>query len=63
MTIDELRKIEERYQQAARRAEQLREERNAAVAAALEERMTHAEIARATGLSRGRIGQLAKEKT
>lgn len=59
MTIDELRKAEARYQRAYRRAEEAREARNAAIRAALAEGWTHARISDATGLSRGRIGQVA----
>ena len=59
MTADELRKVEASYQRAAASAEELRAARNAAVVAALNAGMTHADIARATGLSRGRVGQLA----
>jgi hypothetical protein len=59
MTDDELRKVEAAYRAASRRAEKLREERNALVRAALAEGWTHARIAAATGLTRGRINQLA----
>lgn len=59
MTTDELRKAEARYQRASVRAEEARTERNALVRAALAEGWTHAQIAEATGLSRGRIGQMA----
>jgi len=60
MTADELRKAEARYQRAFRRSETLREERNAALRAAIEEGWTHAQIAEATNLTRSRVGQLAK---
>jgi hypothetical protein len=59
MSADELRKAEARYQRAFRRSEQEREARNAAVRQALAEGWTHAAISRATGLSRGRVNQLA----
>ena len=59
MTAAELRKAELRYQAAARRAEVARAQRNAAIATALAGGMTHTEIAKATGLTRGRVGQLA----
>lgn len=62
MTTDELRKVEVRYQRASRRAEAAREARNAAVRAALADGWTHAAIAASTGLSRGRIGQIAQGK-
>lgn len=60
MTADELRKAEARYQRALAHSEEARELRNATVRAALEASWTHAQIAEATGLTRGRIGQLAK---
>jgi DNA-directed RNA polymerase specialized sigma24 family protein len=60
MTTAELRKAEARYQRAFRRSEALREERNALVLAALRAGWTHAQISEATGLSRGRIGQIAQ---
>lgn len=60
MTADELRKAEARYQRAFRRSEELREERNRLVREALAAGWTHAQIAEATGLTRGRIGQLAQ---
>lgn len=60
MTADDLKRAESRYQRAAQRAEQARSERNAAVCAALADGWTHARISAATGLTRGRIGQIAK---
>jgi hypothetical protein len=60
MTAAELRKAEARYQRAFRRAEEAREARNAAVRAALDAGWTHAAIAEATGLTRGRVGQIAQ---
>jgi DNA-binding NarL/FixJ family response regulator len=59
MTAAELRKAEARYQRAVRRSEEAREVRNAAVLAALAQGWTHARIAEETGLTRGRIGQIA----
>jgi DNA-directed RNA polymerase specialized sigma24 family protein len=59
MKAAELRQAEARYQRAFRRSETLREERNHAVRQALAEGWTHARIADATGLTRGRIGQIA----
>ena len=58
MTIRELRSIEARYQRAFRVSETHREARNIAVRRALTEGWTHRQIADATGLSRGRIGQI-----
>lgn len=60
MTTDDLRRAEARYQRAFRRAEEAREARNAAVRSALAEGWTHARISEATGLTRGRIGQIAQ---
>jgi DNA-directed RNA polymerase specialized sigma24 family protein len=57
--IAELREVEERYQHAYRRSEELRAERNAAVRAAVEAGWTYAQIAEATGLGRTRVGQIA----
>ena len=57
-----LRKAEARYQRAFRRSEQARDERNTAVRAALEAGWTHARIAEATGLTRGRVGQIALQR-
>lgn len=58
MTEKELRQAEAAYQAASRRAEKLRQERNALVLQALLEGWTHAAISQATGLSRGRISQI-----
>jgi hypothetical protein len=59
VTADDLRKAEARYKRAVRRSEEAREARNALVRQALAEGWTHARIAEATGLTRGRIGQMA----
>jgi DNA-binding NarL/FixJ family response regulator len=58
-TMQRLRSAQAAFDAAAARAEARREERNIAVREALAAGLTHAEIARATGLSRGRIGQIA----
>lgn len=58
MTTAELRKAEARYQRASRRSEEAREARNALVREALAAGWTHQQIADATGLTRGRIGQI-----
>jgi transposase len=58
--LDELRNAEARYQRAFARYEQAREARNAAVTQALAEGMSQAQIARATGLTRGRINQITQ---
>lgn len=60
MTPKELQQAEVRYQRAFRRSEEAREERNRAVRTALGEGWTHARIAEATGLTRGRVNQLAR---
>jgi hypothetical protein len=62
MTAAELRKVEARYQRAFRRSEEARGERNRLVREALEAGWTHAQVAEATGLTRGRIGQIAGHK-
>jgi DNA-directed RNA polymerase specialized sigma24 family protein len=59
--IAELRDVEDRYQHAFRRSEELREERNAAVRAAVAAGWTYAQIAEATGLGRTRVGQIAAQ--
>jgi transcriptional regulator with XRE-family HTH domain len=58
MSAQELRKAEARYQRASHRAEEARKARNEAVRQALADDWTHAQIAEATGLSRGRISQI-----
>lgn len=60
MTVAELQKVGRAYERAAARAEQLRQERHVAVLQALAEGMSQAQIARATGLTRGRINQIVR---
>lgn len=60
MTAEELRKAEARYRRASARSEQARQERNRLVREALAAGWTHKQIADATGLTRGRVNQLAK---
>ena len=60
MTPDELRKLQRAHERAAKRAEDARQARNAAVRAALDEGWSHEALAHALGLSRGRIGQIAE---
>lgn len=50
------------YREAVERAEELRRVRSEIVAQALSEGWTHARIAEATGLTRGRIGQIAQAR-
>ena len=59
-TMQRLRRARAAFEAATGRAEARREERNMAVREALVAGLTHGEIARATGLSRGRIGQIAQ---
>lgn len=60
MTIpDSLKDSEARYQRASARAEEARAARNAAVLAAIDVGMSHAAIAKETGLTRSRVGQIA----
>jgi transcriptional regulator with XRE-family HTH domain len=58
VTADELRKAEARYQRASRRSEEARIERNRLIRDALAAGWTHARIAEATGMSRGRVSQI-----
>ena len=60
MTTKQLQKVEAAYRAASLRYEKAREDRNAAVRAAIAGGMTHAQIAEATGLSRGRVGQITQ---
>lgn len=60
ITANQLQRAELAYRTSRERSEAARERRNAAVQRALEEGWTHAQIARATGLTRGRIGQIAQ---
>lgn len=59
MTSQHLCDLEKCYQHVHKQAERARQERNAGIREAVEDGWTHAEIARATGLTRGRVGQLA----
>lgn len=61
MTAEELRAVEARYRQSTEQAEAARAERNAAIRAALSEGWTQTQVARAMDLTRGRVGQLAKQ--
>jgi hypothetical protein len=58
----ELRKAETRYRRASARVEEAREHRNALVCQAIADGWTHQQISDATGLSRGRIGQIAQTR-
>lgn len=61
MNARELKAAERRYRKSKGRSDEARLARNLAVAQALAQGMTQQEISEATGLSRGRIGQLAME--
>lgn len=58
MTLDKIKEAEAAYRAAFRRSEKLRAARNEAVRAALAAGISQADIAKATGLTRGRINQL-----
>lgn len=60
VTVQVLHDIERAYQGAQEDAERLRADRNAAIRQAIAEDWTHARIAEATGLTRSRVGQIAK---
>jgi hypothetical protein len=62
VTSEQLERAEDAYRRAAAAYEQARAARNAAVREALSEGWTHARVAEATGLTRGRVGQLASFK-
>lgn len=59
MTAEELREAQRASEEARVRSRFAEQARNAAIRTALDEGWTHAQIAKATGLTRGRIGQLA----
>jgi hypothetical protein len=59
-TTEQLQAAEAAHQDAQARAEAAREHRNHLVRQALLEGWTQADVSTATGLSRGRIGQLAQ---
>lgn len=56
----DLTTAEHAYRKSAERTEALRAKRNAAILAALEASHSQAEIAKATGLTSGRINQIVK---
>lgn len=62
MTAEDLAGAEAACLASAQAAERARQARNALVLKALGEGWTQSQIARATGLTRGRIGQLAQSK-
>ena len=62
ITEQELRDAEAAFRAASARADDLRAGRNRLVRAALADGWTHARIARAMGLTRGRVGQIAMQE-
>jgi hypothetical protein len=58
-----VRQAQDDYQAAAERARQLRDTRDHAILHALADGLTHQQVADATGLRRGRIGQIAMRRT
>lgn len=61
MNADELRKAQRAHDRTAGRYKEVTEKRNALVRKALAEGWTHQRISDATGLSRGRIGQIGRD--
>jgi DNA-directed RNA polymerase specialized sigma24 family protein len=59
VTADQLREAEAAFRAASLATEAALEQRTALLHRALDEGWTHAQIAEATGLSRGRVGQIA----
>lgn len=60
MTLQELQQVEARYRRASTGFEEARVERGRAVREALASGWTHARVADALGVSRGRVGQIAQ---
>jgi DNA-directed RNA polymerase specialized sigma24 family protein len=63
MNIEEVKAAEAKLRRARSSYERARQQRNEAVRQALAEGMKPADIARATGLTRGRIAQIASGAT
>jgi hypothetical protein len=59
-TTEKLKQLEQRLQRARSRYDLAREARNEAVREAVAEGVRPADIARATGLTRGRIAQVTR---
>lgn len=55
---EKIRKLEKEYRAARDKAERLREQRNGEIRKAVQDGAKQAELARETGLSRGRIAQI-----
>jgi DNA-directed RNA polymerase specialized sigma24 family protein len=62
VTAADLRSAETDFEDAEDTRERLRERRNQVVLTALTEGWTHQQISDATGLSRGRISQIARSE-
>lgn len=62
VTAEQLRRAEAEFKAAYASAERSREKRNELVRGALAQGWTHQQISDVTGLSRGRISQIAKTK-
>jgi predicted XRE-type DNA-binding protein len=60
MTLEELRRLDAEYQRLAGDAEAVRRQRNEAIRALLDSGMRVAEVARALGVTRARIDQIAR---
>lgn len=58
-TLDQIRKVSARVARAEARLQQEREVRDELIRQALAEGWSHAQIARAAEVTRGRVGQLA----
>lgn len=58
MSHDKIRKLEKEYRAAHERSERLREKRNDEIRKAVQAGAKQAELARETGLTRGRIAQI-----
>jgi len=61
MTANELRQAERRFQRRSALAEQAREQRNDLIRQAIRAGWTHGQVADATGLTRGRVNQIANQ--
>lgn len=59
-TLHQLSEAEKGFRLVADEAEKLRERRNQLIRAALASGLTHAQVSEVTGLTRGRIGQIAQ---
>lgn len=58
MSYEKIRRLENEYRAARDKTERLREQRNAEIRKAVQGGAKQAELARETGLTRGRIAQI-----